>query len=167
MDSGGDSILRAESRHLGQVHQGSWGQHHAGGQGWAHGTCQHSSRLVPLHPSLLGSCNNPIITIQTTITAVICTREFPGGSDGKESTQCRRPGFVPWVRKIPWRREWQPTPVFLPGEFQGQRILVGYSPWGHKELDTTERLTFSICTRHCDNSLYPLLLLILPPPKKQ
>ena len=111
--------------------------------------------------------NNPIITIQTTITAVICTREFPGGSDGKESTQCRRPGFVPWVRKIPWRREWQPTPVFLPGEFQGQRSLVGYSPWGHKESDTTERLTFSICTRHCDNSLYPLLLLILPPPKKQ
>ena len=51
-----DSILRAESRHLGQVHQGSWGQHHAGGQGWAHGTCQHSSRLVPLHPSLLGLC---------------------------------------------------------------------------------------------------------------
>ena len=111
--------------------------------------------------------NNPIITIQTTITAVICTREFPGGSDGKESTQCRRPGFVPWVRKIPWRREWQPTPVFLPGEFQGQRSLVGYSPWGHKESDTTERLTCSICTRHCDNSLYPLLLLILPPPKKQ
>ena len=82
--------------------------------------------------------NNPIITIQTTITAVICTREFPGGSDGKESTQCRRPGFVSWVRKIPWRREWQPTPVFLPGEFQGQRILVGYSPWGHKESDMTE-----------------------------
>ena len=42
------------------------------------------------------------------------------------------------VRKIPWRREWQPTPVFLPGEFHGQRSLVGYSPWGHKELDMTE-----------------------------
>ena len=44
----------------------------------------------------------------------------------------------PWVRKIPWRREWLPTPVFLPGEFHGQRSLVGYSPWGHKELDTTD-----------------------------
>ena len=42
------------------------------------------------------------------------------------------------VRKIPWRRACQPTPVFLPGEFHGQRSLVGYSPWGRKELDTTE-----------------------------
>ena len=52
---------------------------------------------------------------------------------GKESVcQCRGSGFDPWVEKIPWRREWQPTPVFLPGEFRGQRSLVGYSPWGHK-----------------------------------
>ena len=50
----------------------------------------------------------------------------------------RDAGFDPWVRKIPWRREWQLTPVFLTGEFHGQRSLVGYSPWGHKELDTTE-----------------------------
>ena len=52
------------------------------------------------------------------------------------------PGFVPWVGKIPWRRKWQPTPVFLPGQSHGQRSLVGYSPWGHKELDVTERLHF-------------------------
>ena len=52
-----------------------------------------------------------------------------------------RPGFHPWVDKIPWRREWLPTPVFLPGEPQGQRSLMGYSPWGPKELDTTEWLT--------------------------
>ena len=45
-----------------------------------------------------------------------------------------------WVGKIPWRRQWQPTPVLLPGESHGGRSLVGYSPWGHKELDTTERL---------------------------
>ena len=51
------------------------------------------------------------------------------------------PGFDPWVRKIPWRRKWQPTSVFLPGESHGQRSLVGYSPWGHKELDMTKRLT--------------------------
>ena len=44
----------------------------------------------------------------------------------------------PWVGKIPWRREWQPTPIFLPGEFHGQRSLVGCGPWGHKELDPTE-----------------------------
>ena len=47
-------------------------------------------------------------------------------------------GFDPWVRKIPWRRKWQPTPVFLPGKSHGQRSLVGYTLWGHKELDTTE-----------------------------
>ena len=44
----------------------------------------------------------------------------------------------PWVRKIPWRRTWQSTPVFLPGELHGQRSLVGYSPWGPKESDMTE-----------------------------
>ena len=45
--------------------------------------------------------------------------------------------FDPWVRKIPWRRKWQPTPVFLPGESYGQS-LAGCSPWGHKESDTTD-----------------------------
>ena len=47
--------------------------------------------------------------------------------------QCGRPRFDTWVRKIPWRRKWQPTPVFLPGESHGWRNLVGYSPWGRKE----------------------------------
>ena len=55
--------------------------------------------------------------------------------------QCRRwkrPGFDPWVRKNPWRRAWQPTPVFLPRKFHGQRSLADYSPWAHEELDMTE-----------------------------
>ena len=47
-------------------------------------------------------------------------------------------GFDPWVGKIPWRREWQPTTVFLPGEFHGQRSLVGYGACGYKESDTTK-----------------------------
>ena len=65
---------------------------------------------------------------------------FPGSASGKESAcQSRRHGFDPWVGKIPWRRKWQPTPVFLPGESCGQRSLAGYSPWAHKVLDTTER----------------------------
>ena len=51
--------------------------------------------------------------------------------------------FDPWVGKIPWRRKWQPTPVFLPGESHGGRSLVGYSPRGRKESDTTERLHFT------------------------
>ena len=53
-----------------------------------------------------------------------------------------RPGFDPWVRKMPWRRKWQPIPVLLSGKFHGWRSLVGYSPWGLKEFDTTERLHF-------------------------
>ena len=58
---------------------------------------------------------------------------------GKEpACQCRRRRFDPWVGKTPWRRKWQPTPVFFPGELRGQRSLVGYSPRGQKELDTTE-----------------------------
>ena len=66
---------------------------------------------------------------------------FPGSASGKESAcQCRRLGFDPWVGKIPWRRKWQTTPVFLPGESHEQRRLVGYSLWGHKGLDTTEQL---------------------------
>ena len=54
--------------------------------------------------------------------------------------QCRKPEFNPWMRNISWRRKWQPTPVFLSGESHGQRSLVGYSLWGHKESDRTECL---------------------------
>ena len=49
-------------------------------------------------------------------------------------------GFDPWMGKIPWRREWERTPVFLPREFHGQRSLESYSPWGRKRLDMTEQL---------------------------
>ena len=49
-------------------------------------------------------------------------------------------GSIPWVGKIPWRRKWQPTLIFLPGKFHGQRSLAGYNPWGGKELDMTELL---------------------------
>ena len=56
--------------------------------------------------------------------------------------QCGSCGFDPWVRKIPLRRKWQATPVLLPGKFHGWRSLVGYSPWGRKESDTTDWLHF-------------------------
>ena len=55
--------------------------------------------------------------------------------------QCGRTRFDPWVEKIPWRRKWQPTPVFLPGKSHGRRSLAGYSPWGCKESDTTEAIS--------------------------
>ena len=53
-------------------------------------------------------------------------------------------GFNPWVRKIPWKREWLTIPVFLSEEFHAQRSLVGCSPCGSKELDMTEQLTLSL-----------------------
>ena len=70
---------------------------------------------------------------------------FPGGAVVKNlpanEEELKRCGFDPWVGNIPWRRKWQPTPVFLSGNFHGQRSLVGYSQWGCKELDTTKHNT--------------------------
>ena len=75
-------------------------------------------------------------------------KDFPGASDCKSiCLQCGRPGFDLWVGKIPCRRKWQSTPVLLPGKSHGQRSLVGYSPWGRKESDTTEQLHFTSLSR--------------------
>ena len=93
---------------------------------------------------------------------------FPAGASSKEpACQCRRQKrckFDLWVKKIPWRRTRQPTPVSLPGESHGQRSLVGYSPWGHKNQTRLsnytrhfrEELRQSIWGRDC-----------APPPKLQ
>ena len=71
---------------------------------------------------------------------------FPGGSDPKESASSSADlGSVPGSGEIPWKREWLPTPVFLPGEFHGQRSLAGCSLWGHQESDMTEA-TWHMCT---------------------
>ena len=68
---------------------------------------------------------------------------------GKESTcqcrRCKRLGFNPWVRKIPWRKKWLPTLVFLPSKYHRQSSLVGYSPWSCKESDMTELLSTAQC----------------------
>ena len=77
-----------------------------------------------------------------TSLAVQWLRGFPGGSAGKEpACQCKRHKrleFNPWAGKTPWRRALQPTPLFLPGKFHGQRSLAGCSPQGLKESDMTE-----------------------------
>ena len=71
-------------------------------------------------------------------------RGFPGSSEVKASAcNAGDPGSIPGLGRFPWRRKWQPTPVFLPGESHGQRSLVGYSPRGRKESDMTERLHFT------------------------
>ena len=68
-------------------------------------------------------------------------RSFPGGSDSKESAwNAGDPNSIPGMRRFPWRREWLPTPVFLPREFRGQRSLAGYSPGGSKGSDMTANL---------------------------
>ena len=59
---------------------------------------------------------------------------------------------VPSLRRIPWSRKWQPTPVFLPGESPGHRSLAGYSPWGRKESDVTEQITPSLSLREASGT---------------
>ena len=85
--------------------------------------------------------------------------------------QCRRLGFNPWVGKIPWRQEWQPTAVFLPGEVHGQRSLAGYGLWGCKESDMTKLLTLSPFSEiRMDQNVYHKTVktgLHLPPGKKE
>ena len=87
---------------------------------------------------------------------------MPGGASGKESAwQYRRHktcGFDPWVGKIPWRRKWQLTQVFLPGKFHGQRSLAGYSPWSHKGSDMTEHKHKSMEQRKEFRNIYSQLL---------
>ena len=104
--------------------------------------------LTSQHQSIVVCITNPGISASFGVQNfywgffIYIVRDFPVGSDGKSiCLQCRRSGFNPWVGKIPWRRKWQPTPVFLPEKSHGQRSLAGYSPWGLKESDTTERLT--------------------------
>ena len=80
-------------------------------------------------------------TEQNYIEYSIVQYGFPGGSEVKASAcNVGDLGSIPGWGRFPWRRKWQPTPVFLPGESHGQRSLVGYSPRGCKELGMTERL---------------------------
>ena len=72
---------------------------------------------------------------------------YPGGSGSKEFACNVRPRCGPWVGKISWRREWLPTPVFWPVQFHGQKSLAGYSSWGHRDVDTTQRRTLSFSAR--------------------
>ena len=69
------------------------------------------------------------------LSSEVALNPFPSGSDGKNLPAVHRPGFEPWIGKIPWRREWQPTAVFLSGESHGQRSLAGHGPWGHQESE--------------------------------
>ena len=96
-----------------------------------------------LHHLVSGQSIRPLSSKSPQLSVFFRDSGFPGGSDSKNvCLQCGRPGFDSWVGKIPWRRKWQSTPALLPGKSHGWRSLIGYGPWGHKELDTTERLHF-------------------------
>ena len=87
------------------------------------------------------------ISLKYNLQLIVFSKGFSGDSDGKESACNAGDGFDPWVRKIPWRREWLPTPVFLPGKSHRQRSLGGYR---ESDTTTTDHLT-----------LFKLLVLIL------
>ena len=90
---------------------------------------------------------------------------LPTHCRGKESAckcrQYKRHGFNPWVGKSPWKRKWQHTPVFLVGEFHGQKSLAGYSPQGCKESATTEWLSYVCIYIVYPDNLAPISLLLL------
>ena len=105
---------------------------------------------IPLRPMDRPSkqnINKEVVALNSTLHHIdlIDTWSFPSVASGQEpACQCRkhkRCGFDPWVGKIPRRRAWQPTLVFLPGEFHEQRSLADRSPWGHRESDMTEQLS--------------------------
>ena len=100
-----------------------------------------SSNSLALMKAVQNFSFNPQYKLMSWIVLLPLTG-FPGGASGEEPAcqykRRQRCGFYPWVRKILWRRAWQPPPVFLPGESHGQRSLANCSPQGHKELDMTE-----------------------------
>ena len=96
--------------------------------------------LVPLHFLPLEWYHLPIWSWRFLLAILIPARWRSGKEFVGQCRRLRRRGFDPWVRKILWNRKSQPTPVFLPGKFHGQRSLVGYSPWGCKESDLTEQV---------------------------
>ena len=101
------------------------GRHFTGGNVWS-------------HVYIISTCALKVIKVLSW-----ASRVAPVIKNSPANRRHKTSGFDPWVRMIPWRRKWQPTSVFWPGESQGQRSPEGYSPWGHIESDTTERLSMS------------------------
>ena len=103
---------------------------------------------MAVHSTALDKCLRHVTTIKV----------FPGGSVVKNLFAVWRLGFDSWVRKIPCRKKWHPTPVLLPGKSHGRRSPVGYSPWGHKDSDTTEWLSMHATTIVASNKAFPPVL---------
>ena len=118
----------------------NWGEE---GEGGEQDNFYLTGTILPLpHTSGTGWCSKIVCLNWYSFGGLSSLEGFPGGAPGNESiSQCRRHRFNPCVRKISWRRKWQPTPVFLSGKFHGQKSLAGYSPWGWNELSMTDCLS--------------------------
>ena len=92
-------------------------------------------------PPLVCTCHGFRRLFLMTYTVIL--RQYSGKESICQCRRCKRCKFNLWLRKTPWRRTWQPTPVFLPGKFHRERGLEGLQSMGHKELDTTERLSIA------------------------
>ena len=95
--------------------------------------------------------------LQADFGVLFLSLSFSGDSVVKNPPANRRGGFDPWVGKIPWRREWQPTPIFLPGKSPGQRSLAGYRPWGYSlATEQQKQPGFSAhCPRLTSSAVHP------------
>ena len=111
---------------------------------WARALWAEGAGYMLKQQSALTVTLNLIISGLTSIILIVLSTinlQFPHSSVSKEfACSAGDLGSIPGSGRFPWRRKWQPTPVFLPEESHGRRSLAGYSPWGRKELDTTERL---------------------------
>ena len=113
--------------------------------------CRMGSAACPRRapPLLFTSWKVPSLFTQLhkTVALFLCTGLPWRLRQGRICLQCGRPRFDPWVGNIPWRREWKSTPMFLPGEFHGQRSLAGYSPWCCKRVrhDWVDNIFTTLC----------------------
>ena len=124
--------------------------------------CQNTASHVSYSDTRISCIYKHGCKCYTSFTMTLCWGQgSPGGASGKESAyqcrRCKRWGFLSWVRSIPWSRKWQPTPVFLPGKFHGQRSLGSYRSWGCKEVAKSYDWATNICWGHIKK-----LLTILP-----
>ena len=97
---------------------------------------EESPKTINIRDSERATLNLPLFFPLSLINCIqVCSGEgFPDGSVLRIHLPSRRNRFDPWLEKTPWRRKWQPTPVFSPGKSHGERRLVGYSPWGHERF---------------------------------
>ena len=113
------------------------------------------SKILTMYVLILDALLCAIDLFVHTYANIMFSCGLPWWLSGKESAwQYRRCRFDSWVRKIPWRRKWQSTPALLPGKSHGQRSLIGYSPWGRNESNTTEWLHFHF-QHHVVNFAFP------------